>query len=256
MPANCLSFRQAVLFCGWMGGRLPTEAEWEFAARGPEARLYPWGDSRDSVDLGSIHDHPVGSCPSTSTPEGLHDMAGNVREWTSDGGNGSHVTRSMACLGVACLAYNRFPGESDDNTLHYNGVRCANSPDAVQAKLVPARPQVVRPPGPREVHWGMFGDGVHPEPLEPPFAALPRIVCMVETTIAPDGRPTPTSAERGQRYGTTCPKALQSHAMQAVAAQRFHETEHGIRTSLPVWFGEPSNPWTDALRKLLPEAAP
>jgi len=258
MPANCVSYRQATSFCQWQGGRLPTEAEWAFAARGPEARLYPWGDaSWETRDIGDpFTDHPVGSCPSLSTPEGLHDMAGNVREWTSDGGNGAHVTRSLSCAGIACLAYNRFPGEADDNQHHYNGVRCAREAVATEGERVAVRPQIERPAGPREVHWAMLGDGVHPEPTRQPFPRMPRIVCMVDTVISPEGRATPSSAERGQHYGSECPVALREPAMAAVRAHTFEPSEHGVKTSLPVWFGEPDNPWTDELRQKLPEAAP
>jgi sulfatase modifying factor 1 len=83
-PANCVSFDEAKSFCAWRGKRLPTEDEWEYAARGKNARPYPWGDGSPSNQLCWRHTGTceVASFPSGSTPEGVHDMAGNVWEWT------------------------------------------------------------------------------------------------------------------------------------------------------------------------------
>ncbi|RJO65916.1 MAG: formylglycine-generating enzyme family protein [Myxococcales bacterium] len=93
-PINCVTFPQAQAFCAWVGGRLPTEAEWERAARGDDGRLYPWGPEpatceRAVIDEGGpgCGEHgtkPVCSRPKGDAPGGLCDMAGNVWEWTAD----------------------------------------------------------------------------------------------------------------------------------------------------------------------------
>ncbi len=110
-PINCVDWDMASKFCAWKGARLPTEAEWEVAARGLEQRDYPWGgETPDATRLNAagsefeawslsksmkpgkmveqddkfVGTAPVGSFRAGATPEGVLDLAGNVFEWTAD----------------------------------------------------------------------------------------------------------------------------------------------------------------------------
>jgi len=112
-PVNCITWEQSATYCKAFGKALPTEAQWEFAARGLEQHKFPWGDSDDlkgrlnacgteclawgkktdpsnfpdtmyKFDDGYVHTAPVGMFDAGASPFGVQDMSGNVFEWVED----------------------------------------------------------------------------------------------------------------------------------------------------------------------------
>lgn len=88
-PASCVTWAQANDYCAWAGRRLPTEAQWEKAARGDSGNKYPWGNDEPSCTLANLAGcgngaKAVGSAPGGASPYGAVDMAGNMVEFVAD----------------------------------------------------------------------------------------------------------------------------------------------------------------------------
>ena len=138
-PINFVSWVEAHTFCVWRGKRLPTDAEWEKAARGPESFRFPWGNEpMPSCDLAIVDEDttadngtegcstgatwPVGSRPKGVSPYGIHDLIGNVWEWTA---MGTVRGSSFSNHGAGIQFVSRFEGNRLSDRSFDVGFRCA-----------------------------------------------------------------------------------------------------------------------------------
>ena len=146
-PINCVDWFQAALYCRFRGGRLPTGAEWAWAAGAAgHGWRYPWGDGApgDQLCWDGLGDDlargertttcPVRGAVSGGSPQGIHDLAGNVAEWVEEGEGPARVARggsfaSFRASSVAAAGATRIP-VAEGHRVPFIGFRCVRAPAA------------------------------------------------------------------------------------------------------------------------------
>lgn len=132
-PVTNMSYNDAAAYCRWQAARLPTAAEWEYAARGDSGRIFPWGaewkpDFAHWQNGEAAGTRATGSIPSGNTPEGIADLVGNVWEWTSTLENGKAVLKGGSWMESNPASLRAAVRRLEDPNIPSldNGFRCAH----------------------------------------------------------------------------------------------------------------------------------
>jgi formylglycine-generating enzyme required for sulfatase activity len=213
-PVHGVSWHDAQAYCAWANLRLPSDPEWEFAARGEEPQAYPWGSEEPTAQRCNWEGHPahgrksttpVGSFPAGASTAGCLDMAGNVLEWQDGAGGGSRPLRggSFALAGAALrpARASRLPPEARKHDVGFRVARSlSQQPKRETGRVAPKTGRTARParprPAPRPASGSMPRTGRRPAGQRP-AGQRPAASGPAASGRAARPRPAPRGGPRG-----------------------------------------------------------